>query len=43
MPDAFWPVAGALLMNLRNILVALDPVADVQPLQVPPPVLMRRA
>jgi hypothetical protein len=37
MPDRFWPVAGALLMNLRNILAALDPVAARGPLQVPPP------
>jgi uncharacterized membrane protein YccC len=30
-----WPVYGALLINLRNILDALDPVATAQPVQVP--------
>jgi uncharacterized membrane protein YgaE (UPF0421/DUF939 family) len=33
----FWPVAGALLVNLRNILAALDVVADAQPVEVPAP------
>jgi hypothetical protein len=32
-----WPVCGALLVNLRNILEALDVVADAQPLAVPTP------
>jgi uncharacterized membrane protein YccC len=35
LPDAFWPVAGALLINLRNILDALDVVAGAQPVRVP--------
>ena len=35
----FWPVAGAVLVNLRNILDALDVVADAQPLEVPRPAL----
>ena len=34
LPHGFWPVAGALLVNLRNILAALDVVADAQPVQV---------
>ena len=25
LPDGFWPVAGALLTNLRNLFAALDP------------------
>ena len=33
----FWPVAGALIVNLRNILEALDVVATVQPVEVPRP------
>ena len=36
LPHGFWPVAGALLVNLRNILAALDAVADAQPVQVSP-------
>ena len=32
----FWPVAGALLVNLRNIIAALDVVADAQPVEVRP-------
>ncbi len=43
LPSGFWPVAGALLMNLRNIFAALDPVAGAQPLTVPPPRLISRA
>ena len=39
LPDGFWPVAGALLVNLRNILASLDVVADAQPVQVPAPAL----
>jgi Aromatic acid exporter family member 1 len=35
--DMFRPVAGALLVNLRNILEALDVVADAQPVGVPAP------
>ena len=37
--EGFWPVAGALLVNLRNILDALDVVADAQPVEVPRPTL----
>jgi hypothetical protein len=44
--EGFWPVAGAVLVNLRNILDALDVVADAQPVEVPrptlPPQLTRR-
>jgi hypothetical protein len=32
-------VAGALLVNLRNVLASLDVVADAQPVQVRPPAL----
>ena len=39
LPDGFWPVYGALLVNLRNILEALDVVADAQPVEVPAPAL----
>ena len=39
LPDRFWPVSGALLVNLRNILAALDAVADAQPIEVPTPAL----
>jgi hypothetical protein len=37
LPEGFWPVAGAVLVNLRNILDALDVVADAQPVEVPRP------
>jgi hypothetical protein len=37
LPERFWPVAGALLVNLRNIVDALDVVADAQPVEVPRP------
>jgi uncharacterized membrane protein YgaE (UPF0421/DUF939 family) len=30
-----WPVYGALIVNLRNILESLDAVATVQPVEVP--------
>ena len=40
---AFWPVAGALIVNLRNLLVALDAVALMQPVEVPPPSWRARA
>ena len=34
-PDGrFWPVYGALIVNLRNILESLDVVATVQPVEV---------
>ena len=39
LPEGFWPVCGALLVNLRNILEALGPVADAQPVEVPAPAL----
>ncbi len=31
----FWPISGALLVNLRNIVEALGAVAGAQPVQVP--------
>jgi Aromatic acid exporter family member 1 len=37
--EGFWPVAGAVLVNLGNILDALDVVADAQPVEVPRPTL----
>lgn len=37
--EGFWPVAGAVLVNLRNILDALDVVAGAQPVAVPRPTL----
>ena len=30
-----WPMFGALLVNLRNVLDALDVVAEVQPVHLP--------
>ena len=39
LPDGFWPIGGALLVNLRNVLAALDAVADAQPVEVPLPAL----
>jgi uncharacterized membrane protein YgaE (UPF0421/DUF939 family) len=35
LEERLWPLAGALLVNLRNILEALDVVADAQPVRVP--------
>jgi hypothetical protein len=35
LPDGFWPVTGALLVNLRNILEALDVVTEARPVEVP--------
>ncbi len=32
-----WPMFGALLVNLRNVLDALDVVAEAQPVHVPSP------
>lgn len=32
---SLWPMFGALLVNLRNVLDALDVVAEAQPVQVP--------
>lgn len=37
LPRRFWPVAGALLVNLRNIVDALVAVAAAQPVNVEPP------
>jgi uncharacterized membrane protein YccC len=37
LPDRFWPVSGALIVNLRNIVEALGAVADAQPVAVPSP------
>jgi uncharacterized membrane protein YgaE (UPF0421/DUF939 family) len=41
LPARFWPVSGALLVNLRNILEALGAVAEAQPVEVPSPALAR--
>ena len=38
--DDLWPVYGALLINLRNVLDALDAVVDAQPVQVASPALL---
>lgn len=35
LADGLWPIAGALLINLRNILEALEEVAGAQPVRVP--------
>ena len=35
LPDGFWPLTGALIVNLRNILEALAGVADARPIRVP--------
>jgi hypothetical protein len=40
--EPFWPVSGALLVNLRNILNGFDEVAEAQPVRVPAPALSRR-
>jgi uncharacterized membrane protein YccC len=37
LPERFWPISGALIVNLRNIVEALGAVADAQPVQVPTP------
>jgi uncharacterized membrane protein YccC len=42
LPDPFWPVAGALLVNLRNIVEALGAVAGAQPVHVPSPAVLSR-
>ena len=36
LPVEFWPVAGALMVNLRNIVAALGVVADAQPVSLDP-------
>jgi uncharacterized membrane protein YccC len=33
----FWPISGALIVNLRNIVEALGAVAEAQPVEVPAP------
>lgn len=38
--DDLWPVYGALLINLRNVLDALDTVVEAQPVKVASPVLL---
>ncbi len=38
--DDLWPVYGALLINLRNVLDALDAVAEAQPVQIASPTLV---
>jgi uncharacterized membrane protein YgaE (UPF0421/DUF939 family) len=38
--DEMWPVYGALMINLRNVLDALNPVTDAQPVQVQSPSLV---
>ena len=40
LPDPFWPIAGALLVNLRNIVEALGAVAGAQPVRVPSPAML---
>jgi hypothetical protein len=40
MHDDLWPVYGALLINLRNVLDALDEVVEAQPVQVASPALL---
>jgi uncharacterized membrane protein YccC len=34
LPDGFWPISGALIVNLRNILQALEMVAAATPVQI---------
>jgi uncharacterized membrane protein YccC len=38
---AQWPVFGALLVNLRNVLDALEAVAEAQPVELPAPSISR--
>jgi uncharacterized membrane protein YccC len=37
LPNRFWPISGALIVNLRNIVEALGAVAEAQPIEVPSP------
>ena len=37
LPDQTWPMYGALLVNLRNLVEALDVVATAQPVRVADP------
>ncbi len=39
LETGLWPVFGALLVNLRNIVDALDAVAEAQPVRVPAPAI----
>jgi hypothetical protein len=39
LQDDRWAVYGALLVNLRNVLDALDLVAEAQPVKVPAPAI----
>ena len=39
---SYWPVYGALIVNLRNIVEALGVVATVQPVEVPRPAAFPR-
>jgi hypothetical protein len=34
LPNGFWPISGALIVNLRNILQALETVAAATPVQI---------
>lgn len=36
LPDGFWPISGALIVNLRNILQDLDAVAEARPVRISP-------
>jgi uncharacterized membrane protein YgaE (UPF0421/DUF939 family) len=42
LPGRSWPVYGALIVNLRNIIEALGDVADAQPVEVGTPALSGR-
>jgi len=37
--EDLWPIYGALLINLRNVLDALDAVTEAQPVKVPSPMM----
>ncbi len=42
LPRGFWPVSGALIVNLRNILASLDSVAEARPVAIYSPRAERR-
>jgi hypothetical protein len=42
LPGFSWPVYGALIVNLRKIVEALDDVAEAQPVEVKRPALSGR-
>jgi hypothetical protein len=42
LPGKSWPVYGALIVNLRNIVEALGDVAEAQPVEVKRPALFGR-